>query len=121
MRKSVWVLALVALSGCAMIRHADPVPVEARLWADRVDVRFSNARTCVGGWAGQSQSPLGGCPEGWRVAVMPEEGTNPARVVVGAVLEALTLGDLLAPPASVTVTGPDGRTWSFVSPPPVER
>jgi hypothetical protein len=116
MTRPVLLLALLLpLSACAGFR-GPPEPVAARLTAERLDVTLSTAQVCVGRWAQATEGPLDGCPDGWRYAVTPETGTNPARILVGAVLEALTLDSLLVPRATVTVSDPQGRAWSFRSP-----
>jgi hypothetical protein len=117
-RRLLPVVAGLALSACAMAPAALR-PISAQLTPEVLVVRMSDGRLCrgarpaEGGWRG----PLNGCPDGWRYAVDLDERTNIARALVEAVLTALTLEGALSPLAEVTVTGPDGRTTAFVSPP----
>lgn len=113
-------LPVLALAGCVAATGA-PEPASARLSADGLSVRFANGMTCRGGtppegarrWSGA----LGGCPEGWRYVVELDSGANPARFIVEAAFEALTIEDALAPFATVTVVDPASQATVFVSPP----
>ncbi len=114
-------LPALALMGCVTTTSGAPDPVAARLSAEGLSVRLANGTTCRGGpppagarrWSGA----LGGCPEGWRYFVELEDGTNPARFIVEAAFEALTIEDALAPFGTVTVVDAANQATVFISPP----
>ena len=116
---------LLALAGCASLSDP-PEPVSARLSSQALTVETSGGQLCripraeaafdgPGGWGG----PVQGCAGVARVEVVPERPA-PLAQVAAALFAALTLEDLISPPAEVRVLGPEGRLFLFVSPPPVD-
>lgn len=116
---------LLALAGCAPLA-GPPEPLSARLSSQALTVETTAGQLCripraeaafdgPGGWGG----PVQGCPGVARVEVVPERPA-PLAQVAAALFAALTLEDLISPPAEVRVLGPDGRVFLFVSPPPME-
>jgi hypothetical protein len=109
----------VPLVLAACVIAPEPRPVAARLTPDALDVTLSDSRVCraekpaEGPWEGA----LTGCPPGWRYAIDLDGRTNPGRLLVEAVLSALTLEGVLAPLAEVQVTDAAGRATVFDSPP----
>lgn len=111
MRKTL--IPLLFLAACA---GAAPVsPTAARVSDDRVTVWLSDGRTCRAGLApGQADGALEGCA-GYGFAIVVED-PGPVRAAWQGLLRALTLDSVLSPYGTVTITGPDGRAWTFVSP-----
>jgi hypothetical protein len=122
-----FVLALVVavLTGC--VAQEPPRPVEVSLDRSALSVRLSNGEVCTGP-VGLVPTPQGrttvsgagmlqGCGAALAYSVRGETGSNPLRIVLEEVFTALGLPDALAPVASVEITAPDGRRWTFASPP----
>ncbi|MDG4647470.1 hypothetical protein P6F26_03355 [Roseibacterium sp. SDUM158017] len=120
----VLIVVVAVLTGCAT---APPRPVEVSLDRSTLEVRLSNGETCTGPVAvvpasnGRTtvsgEGRLGGCAAALDYRVEGETGTNPLRVVMEEVFTALGLPDAVAPDARVEITAPDGRAWTFASPP----
>ncbi|MFW5641289.1 MAG: hypothetical protein ACOCY0_00855 [Roseicyclus sp.] len=119
-----FVLSLVVVvSGCASA--APPRPVEVSLDRSALEMRLSDARICaapVTAVPGRYTTTVTGtgdfpaCP-GFAYTVTGDPGTNPLRFVLEEGLAALGLPDGIAPMATVEIAAPDGRTWTFASPP----
>lgn len=115
-------LSVLFLAGCVATGGGGSTdPVSARLSSEGLSVRLANGTTCRGGpppaGARRWQGELAGCPEGWVYFVELDERTNPARLVVEAVLTALTLEDALAPVATLTIINAENEATVFLSPP----
>ncbi len=107
---------VTVLTACAPVAPSRPEAV--RLSSDLVSVSFPSGISCRGAWSPDApRADLAGCPPGWSATVIPDSRSNILRDALGAVLQALSFDGALAPIASVVVTGPDGRSTVFVSPP----
>lgn len=124
MSDALLLLAVVALlTGCAT---QAPRPVAVSLDRQALDVRLADGRTCTGP---VDAVPLGrtvtvsgagalqGCGADLTYRVTGETGTNPVRLALEEVFTAIGLPDAIAPRAGVEIAAPDGRSWTFASPP----
>jgi len=124
MRHLSIIAALLTVAACAQTGPGRPESV--MLSQDRVSVRMDTGARCLGlraagdetgtGWAGRLQ----GCAADYPYEVVLQDGANPLRLLLEAGLEALGGEGLLAPRAEVEITGPEGQTWRFRSPPSEE-
>ena len=124
MPDAVLMLAIVALTGCVMT--TSPRPVEVSLDRSAVTVRLSDNSRCTGpvaatrGANGQvlvsGSGTLANCPVALGYRVTADAGFDPLRFAFEEVFGAIGLGDAIAPAASVEITAPDGRRWTFASP-----
>jgi hypothetical protein len=57
------------------------------------------------------------CAVPFSYTVTGDLSTNPVRFVLEEVFTAIGLPDAVAPLAEVEIAAPDGRRWTFVSPP----
>jgi hypothetical protein len=104
-----------------------PRPVEVSLDRQAVTVRLSDNSRCTGPVratrAANGQTLVSGagrlddCPVPLSYRVTADAGLNPLRLVFEEVFGALGLGNAIAPAAEVEITGADGRSWLFASPP----
>jgi hypothetical protein len=121
---AVLMLGVVTLTGC--VGFAEPRPVEVSLDRSEVTVRLSDMSRCTGpvaatrGANGQvlvsGAGALRDCPVPLSYRVTADAGLNPLRLVFEEIF-----GAAIAPAADVEVTAPDGRSWSFASPPEPEN
>lgn len=119
-----FVLSLVViLTGCAAL--GPPQPVEVSLDRTEVSVRLSDGTRCTGpvdavatrsGTAVSGMGQLRDCTVPLAYRVEADLGANPVRVVLEEVFTAIGLENAVAPSARITLSAPDGRTWSFASP-----
>ncbi len=123
MRVFAVLAAPLVVAGCALV-PASPVAVD--LTRDQVDVRLSDGTVCTGtapatgaetGWSGR----LAPCSTGFNYVVEIDPGTNPVRFVLEEIFTGLGFDQGFPPIADVTLTSDAGRTYRFVSPPPVEE
>lgn len=102
-------IAALPLAGCAGWTGTDPHPVSARLGGERLAVTFSDGEVC------HADVPLSGgagtfadCPDrgGWRASIQKRNLLEPV------------FGAAVSPYGRIAVTGPTGRAWVFITPPP---
>lgn len=100
---------MLLLAGCAQWQVSGAPPVSASLGGERLAVTFSDGEVC------HADVPLTGgagtfadCPDrgGWQVTISKRNLLEP---IFGAVV---------SPYGRIAVTGPTGRTWVFITPPP---
>jgi len=112
-------MIVVLLTGCVA---ASPRPVAVEVSRTAIDVRLSDGSRCEGpapagsptAWSGR----LTGCSASYPYDVAFETNPNLLRQGAEAVVEAIGADGLLYPMAEVAITGPEGQTWRFSSPPP---
>lgn len=110
---------LVVLAGCAGVTVPD-VPKEARLSAEVLTVGLSDGTVCRADWAAAGGAGrLEGCGPGFDYRVTVVEKPNLLRQFWTGLTSALGAEGAVAPMARVEISGA-GRSWDFVSPPPVE-
>lgn len=108
-RRALALTAGLALAGCANWPVPAAQPVSAWLGGERLAVTFSDGRTC------HAQVPLTG--GAGTFADCPDRGDWQAIIHKRNLLEPV-FGRAVAPYGRITVTGPTGRVWVFVMPPP---
>ena len=121
MPKALPLLPLVfLLSACAL--GGPPKPVSALLLPDRLSVTFSDNAICRarGSFVGKvTEGRLTDCPH---IADFRVDATDSPKGISGALVEffdALSLGGVISPRATVTVTTAEGRVAVFASPVPI--
>ena len=115
----VGLVAVLGLAGCAAMQPT-AVPREARLSAEVLTLVLSDGTVCRADWAAAGGSGrLEPCGPGYDYRVTVVEKPNLLRQFWSELTAALGAEGAVAPMAQVTISGP-GRTWDFVSPPPVE-
>jgi hypothetical protein len=119
-----FVLSLVVVvTGCAV---QAPRPVEVSLDRSALAMRLSDGSRCtapVTPVPGRYSTTVAGagtfadCAAPFRYTVTGDPGTNPLRFVLEEAFTAIGLPDAIAPRATVEIAAPDGRSWTFASPP----
>lgn len=119
MRWAVLAVGVLALAGCAGIMQP-PVPQAARLSAEVLTVSLADGTVCRADWAAAGGSGrLEPCGPGYAYRVTVVERPNLLRQFWTGLTQALGAEGVVPPMAKVEITG-EGRSWTFVSPPPVE-
>lgn len=119
MRWAVLAVGVLGLAGCAGLTQP-PVPQAARLSTDVLTVTLGDGTVCRADWASAGGTGrLEPCGPGYDYRVTVVEKPNLLRQFWSGLTQALGAEGVVPPMAKVEITG-DGRTWSFVSPPPVE-
>lgn len=114
------ILALPLLAACAL-PQASPVPQAARLSDTTLTVTLSDATTCRADWAAAGGAGrLDGCGAGYDYRVTVVENPNILRRLFEDLVAALGADGVSPPLASVVLTDPSGRDFTFASPPPVD-
>lgn len=107
------------LGACAGIGQA-PVPQAARLSDEVLTVVLADGTVCRADWAAAGGAGrLERCGPGYDYTVAVVEKPNLLRQFWTGLTQALGADGAVPPMARVVISG-DGRTWEFVSPPPVE-
>lgn len=117
--RALWVILAVGLMGCA----AQPVPApQGAVLSDRVlTVTLTDGSRCTADWrAAGGQGQMQGCAVPLSYQVAEVANPNLLRQLWVQLVEALGAEGIAPPMADVVLTGNDGRTWRYVSPPPVE-
>lgn len=120
---------VVLLSAVALVLSGCSVPVGTvypqRAVLDRGEVLYivmSNREVCEGprpadaASASEWNGVLENCAYPFAYTVEDDDLTNPVRIVLDEVTEALGAPDLLQPETRVTVTNADGKTYIFRGP-----
>ncbi|NBO20386.1 MAG: hypothetical protein EBU97_00145 [Rhodobacteraceae bacterium] len=117
MRQIALLLPLLFAAGCSLVPVA-PQPVDARLSQTTLTVALSDGTLCRTPWAAGA-GRLDQCGPGfdWRVTVV--ERPNLLRRLWVDGMRALGAEGAVPPMAQVVLTGDDGQSHSFTSPPPV--
>ncbi len=116
----------LALSACGVPPFSTD-PVAAELTRTQLTVKLQNGHTCriaragatrddAEGWGGR----ITGCPGVSEVDVTFQPRPEPPLGIIPALIAALSLDGVFAQYAEVTLTGPEGRSFVFSSPPPPE-
>jgi hypothetical protein len=110
---------VLAVAGCAGLVQP-PVPKEARLSETVLTVQLADGTVCRADWAAAGGAGrLESCGPGYDYRVTVVEKPNLLREFWSSLTQALGAEGVIAPMARVEISG-NGRTWDFVSPPPVE-
>jgi len=110
---------VLVLSACAGGMQP-AVPQEARLSAEVLTVVLGDGTVCRADWAAAGGAGrLEGCGEGYDYRVTVVEKPNLLRQFWTGLTSALGAEGAVPPMARVEISG-GGRTWDFVSPPPVD-
>lgn len=118
MRLRLIVLPLL-LSACAAMPA--PEPQGASLSDSALTVKLSDGTRCTADWrAAGGQGQMQGCAVPLTYSVTEVANPNILRKLWVQLADALGAEGIAPPMADVVVTGADGRTWRYVSPPPVE-
>lgn len=112
-------LAMLTLGGCAALMQ-EPVPKSARLSAEVLTVTLGDGTVCRADWAAAGGAGrLEPCGPGYDYRVTVVEKPNLLRQFWSELAGALGAEGAVPPMGKVEIAG-NGRTWEFVSPPPVE-
>ena len=112
-------VAVLALAGCAAVMQPAE-PQEARLSAEVLTVVLDDGTVCRADWAAAGGAGrLEPCGPGFDYQVTVVEKPNLLRQFWSGLTSALGAEGAVPPMAKVEISGA-GRTWDFVSPPPVE-
>jgi len=121
----VMLLVVAVLTGCVAL--GAPRPVDVSLDRTELTVRLSDNTRCTGpvtavrGASGQvlvsGSGPLQNCSAPLNYRVAADTDISFLRLAFEEVFGSVGLGDVLEPTAEVVITAPDGRRWTFVSPP----
>jgi hypothetical protein len=107
-------LICLALAGCAVL--AVPTPQEARLSDQELSVTLNTGQICRAAWRSAPEGQI--CGFGYRVTEVSKP--NLLRQLFTEMTTTLGAEGLLAPMAEVVLTSPQGQSYRFVSPPPVD-
>lgn len=119
MRWTVGAVAVLGLAGCAGLMQP-PVPQAARLSAEVLTVTLADGTVCRADWAAAGGAGrLERCGPGYDYRITVVERPNLLRQFWSGLTLALGAEGAVPPMAKVELLG-DGRSWSFVSPPPVK-
>ena len=117
--RALWMVLPVMLMGCAGMPA--PEPQGASLSADVLTVKLSDGTRCTADWrAAGGQGQMDGCAVPLTYSVAEVANPNILRQLWVQLTEALGADGLAPPMADVVLTRDDGRTWRYVSPPPVK-
>lgn len=109
----------LALAACATLPQ--PEPQGASLSDSTLTVALSDGTRCTADWrAAGGAGQMEACALPLRYAVTEVADPNILRKFWVELAEALGAEGIAPPMADVVVTGADGRTWRYVSPPPAE-
>ena len=112
-------VAVLAVAGCAAMMQP-AVPQTARLSAEVLTVTLGDGTVCRADWAAAGGAGrLEDCGPGFDYRVTVVERPNLLRQFWTELTAALGAEGVVPPMARVEISG-QGRTWDFVSPPPVE-
>ena len=119
MRWAVLSVGVLGLAGCAGLMQP-AVPQAARLSAEVLTVTLADGTVCRADWAAAGGAGrLEPCGPGYDYRVTVVERPNLLRQFWSGLTKALGAEGAVPPMARVEVSG-GGRSWEFVSPPPVE-
>ena len=119
MRVAVLAVGVLGLAGCAGLMQP-AVPQAARLSTEVLTLTLADGTVCRADWAASGGAGrLGPCGPGYDYRVTVVEKPNLLRQFWTGLTQALGAEGVVPPMAQVEITG-DGKSWSFVSPPPVE-
>ena len=117
--RGLMLAGLVVLAGCAGLEQP-AVPQAARLSAEVLTVTLADGTVCRADWAAAGGAGrLEECGPGYDYRVTVVEKPNLLRQLWTGLTSALGAEGAVPPMARVEITG-QGRSWDFVSPPPVE-
>lgn len=112
-------LSVGLLAGCAALMQP-PEPQSARLSAEVLTVTLGDGTVCRADWAAAGGAGrLEPCGPGYDYRVTLVEKPNLLRQFWSELTGALGADGLVPPMGKVEISG-GGRSWVFVSPPPVE-
>lgn len=117
--RALWMVLPVVLMGCAAMPA--PEPQSAVLSETVLTVKLTDGTRCTADWrAAGGQGQMQGCAVLLSYQVAEVANPNLLRQLWVQLVEALGAEGIAPPMADVVLTGDDGRTWRYVSPPPVE-
>lgn len=103
---------MLLVAGCAQWPVSGAHPVSASLGGERLAVTFSDGEVC------HADVPLTG--GAGTFADCPDRGEWQAHISKRNLLEPI-FGAAVSPYGRITVTGPTGRAWVFVTPSPHDK
>ncbi len=114
-----WMVLPVVLMGCAGMPVAEPQG--ATLSESVLTVKLTDGSRCSADWrAAGGQGQMQGCAVPLTYQVAEVANPNVLRKLWVQLVDALGADGLAPPMADVVLTDERGRTWRYVSPPPVE-
>lgn len=118
MRAFLLVLPVLAM-GCAGVPAPEP---QGAVLSDKVlTVTLTDGGRCTADWrTGGGQGQMEGCAVPLTYQVVEVANPNILRKLWVQLVEALGAEGIAPPMADVVLTDARGRTWRYVSPPPVE-
>jgi hypothetical protein len=117
--RALWMVVPVVLMGCAAMPA--PEPQGAVLSESVLTVRLTDGTRCTADWrAAGGQGQMQGCAAPLSYQVAEVANPNLLRQLWVQLVDALGAEGLAPPMADVVLTDERGRTWRYVSPPPVE-
>lgn len=116
--RALWMVLPVVLMGCAAMPAPEP---QGAVLSDKVlTVTLTDGGRCSADWrAAGGQGQMQGCAVPLSYQVAEVANPNILRQLWVQLVEALGADGIAPPMADVVLTAPDGRTWRYVSPPPV--
>lgn len=119
MRFPVLCALALGLTACAM-PETNPVPQAARLSQTTLTVTLTDGTVCRADWVAEGGAGwLADCGRGYDYAVAVVAKPNLLRQAWQGLTAALGAEGVVPPMAEVTISR-EGRSWRFVSPPPVD-
>ena len=117
--RALLILVPLVLAACASMPA--PEPQGASLSETALTVKLSDGTRCTADWsASGGQGQMDGCAVPLSYSVTEVANPNILRKLWVQLTDALGAEGIAPPMADVVITGEGGRTWRYVSPPPVQ-